>query len=188
MRWHLAPCSVPLTLLALGFGVRGALPAPLMQPALGEGAALFQRVDAQGPSNSPLKHCLTRKGARSCRQAAKPNKKAHAPELSDFPRGEPGSAAATDALPLANSPPVAAGGRSNANRRVERPGPEPQNGSPAPGVKFTGGMGVPTNRAALEGALSPYQQPNGNTSASQSGKLTNGLENQGMHFGIEFHY
>ena len=188
MRCRLATCTIPLALLAVGFGARGALPAPLMQPALGEGAASFQRVDAQRSSNKLLKHCLTRKGASSCHGAAKAAKTASAPDVRQFPRGDAGRAAATDTLPLPNSPPPNAGGRTTANRPVGPRGGDPQTGGPSPGMKFTGGMGVPTNRATLEGTLSPYQLPNGNTSASQSGKLTDGLEAQGMHFGVEFHY
>lgn len=193
MRWRLTACTVPLALVAVGFGVRGAFSAPLVQPALGEGAALLQRVDAQRPGNHPLKHCLTRKGEPSCHGAtAKADKNAHAPRLREYPGGGgtagTGSPAATDALPLPNSPPPAAAGRTGVNRQVGRPASDQQTGGPSPGMKFTGGMGVPTNRAALEGALSPYQRPNGNTAASQSGKLTDGLEAQGMHFGVEFHY
>jgi hypothetical protein len=180
-----AACTVPLAVFALAIRAGGALSAPPMQPALGEGTASFQRVDAQRPSNNPLKHCLTRKGAPSCHSAAAAAaKSAQAPQLRDYP-GATGSAAATDALPLPSNPPP---GRTNPNRRNERRAAEPQTGGPSPGFKFTGGMGVPNNRATLEGALSPYQQPNGNTSASQSGKLTNGLETQGMHFGFEYHY
>ena len=159
-----------------------------MQSALGQGAPSFQRVDAQRPGNKPLKHCLTRKGARSCHgAAAKPDKTAQAPQPPEFPGAGTGSgpAAGTDVLPLPNSPPP---GRGNTNHRVERSAGEPQSGGPTPGFKFTGGMGVPTNRATLEGSSSPYQLPNGNTSASQSGKITNGLETQGAHFGFEFHY
>lgn len=188
MRWRMTACSVPLAVLAVGLVAGEALSAPLMQPALGQGVASIQRVDAQRPSNKPLKHCLTRKGASSCHGAAKPDQNARAPQVPDHPGGGTGSAAATDTLPLPNSPPPSAGARSNANGRVDRRSGEPQAGSPSPGFKFTGGMGVPTNRATLEGALSPYQQPNGNTGASQSGKLTNGLENEGMHFGLEYHY
>jgi hypothetical protein len=185
MRWRLAACTVPLTVFALGIGARGALSAPLMQPALGEGTASFQRVDAQRPSNNPLRHCLTRKGAPSCHSAAATaGKNAQAPQLPQYPGGT-GSTVATDTLPLPSNPPPA---RNNANRRNERSAGEPQTGGPSPGFKFTGGMGVPNNRATLEGALSPYQQPNGNTGTAQSGKLTNGLETQGMHFGFEYHY
>ena len=187
MRWRLTACIVPLAVLVMGFGAHGAWSAPLMQPALGDGLTSFQRVDAQRPSNNSLKHCLTRKGASSCHGAAKAGKIVRAPDVPQYPHGDAGSPAATDTLPLPNSPPPA--GRTKANRAVDRrPAGEAQAGDPAPGVKFTGGMGVPTNRAELEGTLSPYQLPNGNTSASQSGKLTNGLENQGMHFGIELHY
>ena len=158
-----------------------------MQPALGEGTPLFQRVDAQRPSNNALKHCLTRKGAPSCHSAAaKEGGTAQAPQLPEYPAGT-GSAAATDPLPLPSKPPP---GRSNTNSRNERNvGAAPAgNSAPSPEFKFTGGMGVPNNRATLEGALSPYQLPNGNTGAAQSGKLTNGLETQGMHFGFEYHY
>jgi len=190
MRWRLTACTVPLAVVALAIGARGALPAPLMQPALGEGTSLFQRVDVQRPSNNPLKHCLTRKGAPSCHSAAataaKAGGTAHAPQLPEYPGGT-SSAAATDTLPLPSNPPPA---RINANRRNERSaGAAPAgNSGPSPEFKFTGGMGVPNNRATLEGALSPYQQPNGNTGTAQSGKLTNGLETQGMHFGFEYHY
>lgn len=185
MRWRLTSCTVPLAVVALVFGARGVFSAPLMHPALGEGTASFQRVDAQRPGNNPLKHCLTRKGAPSCHSAAaKADGIAHAPQLPEYPVGG-GFAQATDPLPLPSKPPPE---RSNTNHRNERSAGEPQTGGPSPGFKFTGGMGVPNNRATLEGALSPYQQPNGNTSASQSGKLTNGLETQGMHFGFEYHY
>jgi hypothetical protein len=186
MRWRLTACRIPLAALALGIGGRAALPAPFMQPAFGEGPALFQRVDALRPSNNPLKHCLTRKGEPSCHNAAKA-KNAQAPQLPQYPGGSTGAAAATDNLPLPSKPPPNAN-RSNANRRLNLTTGEPHAGGPTPGLNFTGGMGVPTNRATLEGALSPYQQPNGNTAASQSGKLTNGLETQGMHFGFEYHY
>ena len=186
MRWRLAACTVPLAVLALGLGAGDALPAPLVQPALGGDPAFFQRVDALRPSNKPLKHCLTRKGEPSCHNAAKAGQNAQAPQVPQYPGGT-GTAAATDTLPLPSKPPPNAN-RTGANRGVNRTTGEPHAGGPTPGLKFTGGMGVPTNRAALEGALSPYQQPNGNTSASQSGKLTNGLETQGMHFGFEYHY
>ena len=184
MRWRMTACSVPLAVLAMGLVAGDAFAAPLMQPALGQGVATFQRVDAQRPSSNSLKHCLTGKGASSCRSAAKPDQNARAPQLPDHPGGGTGAAAATDTLPLPSHPPPSAGVRG----RVDRHSGEPQANGPSPGFKFTGGMGVPTNRATLEGALSPYQQPNGNTGASQSGKLTNGLENEGMHFGLEYHY
>jgi hypothetical protein len=54
--------------------------------------------------------------------------------------------------------------------------------------KFAAGMGTPQDRLTLEGALSPYQQPNGNTSAATSSSLTNRIEAQGMHFGFELQY
>jgi len=192
---RLTACTVTFAALALGFGGCGVMAAPLMQPALGDGAVAFQRVAAQRPSSNSLKHCRTPKRAGSCHGAGanvdknKADKNANAPQLPQYPGGSTAAAATTDALPLPNSlPPPAAGGRNNTNGRTDGHAGDPQSGGPSPGLKFTGGMGVPTNRATLEGALSPYQQPNGNTSASQSGKLTNGLENEGMHFGLEYHY
>jgi hypothetical protein len=62
------------------------------------------------------------------------------------------------------------------------------NGGRPVGFKFAAGMGMPEDRLTLEGALSPYQQPNGNTSAAMSGGVTNRIEEQGMHFGFELEY
>jgi hypothetical protein len=56
------------------------------------------------------------------------------------------------------------------------------------GFKFAAGVGLPQDRLTLEGALSPYQQPNGNTSAAMSSSLTNKLEAEGMHFGFQLQY
>jgi hypothetical protein len=65
---------------------------------------------------------------------------------------------------------------------------QPGNGGRSVGFKFAAGMGTPEDRLTLEGALSPYQQPNGNTSAAMSSSLTNQIEAQGMHFGFELQY
>jgi hypothetical protein len=102
-----------------------------------------------------------------------------------------GTTASPGTLPPPTSlPPGATLGRPYGNRRVEPKSVASQaaHSGAASGLKFTGGIGVPTNRATLEGALSPYQQPNGNTGAATSGKLTNGIEAQGMHFGLEWRY
>jgi hypothetical protein len=56
------------------------------------------------------------------------------------------------------------------------------------GFKFAAGMGMPQDRLTLEGALSPYQQPNGNTGAALSSSLSNKIEAEGMHFGFELQY
>jgi hypothetical protein len=56
------------------------------------------------------------------------------------------------------------------------------------GFKFAAGVGMPQDRLTLEGPLSPYQQPNGNTSAAMSTNLTNMIQAQGMHFGFELQY
>jgi hypothetical protein len=176
MRWRLTAFIVPLALVGLGFGSPG-VSAPLMQSAPREGTASLQHVDLRRTHN-PLKHCFKRKGARSCQGiGATPD------------RASAGSTASPGTLPLlSNLPPSASFGRTYSNHQIEPKSLESQGGDSPSGLKFTGGMGVPTNRATLEGALSPYQQPNGNTSASTSGKLTNGIEAQGMHFGLEWHY
>jgi hypothetical protein len=178
MRRRLTALAVPLALVALGFGSAGSFSAPLMQSVPGEGAATLQRVDLR-KTHSPLKHCFKRKEARSCQG------------IGAAPDGASAGTASPGTLPLPSGlPPGATLGRPYGNRRIEPKPVESQagHGAAASGLKFTGGMGVPTNRATLEGALSPYQQPNGNTGAATSGKLTNGIEAQGMHFGLEWHY
>jgi hypothetical protein len=177
MRWRLTALTAPLALVALGFGSQGSVSAPLVQVAPGESAASLQRVDL-GRTHNPLNHCFKRKGARPCRGVAA------APVTPST-----GTSASMGTLPLPNSvSPSASLGRTYGNHPIEPKSVESQTGGSSSGFKFTGGMGVPTNRVTLEGALSPYQQPNGNTSASTSGKLGNGLEEQGMHFGLEWHY
>lgn len=177
MRWRLTALTALLAMVALGFGSQQSFSAPLVQGASGESVASLQRVDL-GRTHNPLKHCFKRKGARPCQGVA-----------AGPVNPSTGTNASTGTLPLPNSvPPNASLGRTYGNHPVEPKPAESQNGGPSSGFKFTGGMGVPTNRAALEGALSPYQQPNGNTSASTSGKLGSGLEEQGMHFGLEWHY
>jgi hypothetical protein len=179
MRWRLTALTVPLALVALGFGSRGSLSAPPVQSALGKGAASPQRVDLRRTHN-PLKHCFKRQGAQSCHALGAVPNGAHA-----------GSTAAPGTLPLPSSLPLGTSlGGAYGNHRIEPKSPESQAGNDgsSSGLKFTGGVGVPTKRVTLEGALSPYQQPNGNASAATPGKLTNGIEEQGMHFGLEWHY
>ena len=65
---------------------------------------------------------------------------------------------------------------------------QPGNNGRSVGFKFAAGMGTPEDRLTLEGALSPYQQPYGNTNAAMSSNLTNKIEAQGMHFGFELKY
>jgi hypothetical protein len=177
MRWCSAALIAPLVLVALGFGSQGSFSAPLVQAAPGGSAASLQRVDLQR-SRNPLKHCFKRKGAPSCQGVA---------AAPDSPNT--GTSASTGSLPLPKTVPPGTGfGRTDGNDPIEPQPAESQTGGSSSGFKFTGGMGVPTNRVTLEGALSPYQLPNGNTSASTSGKLGNGLEAQGMHFGLEWRY
>ncbi len=188
MPWCLAALTVPLALVALGLGSRGGFSAPLTQPAVSEGAASLERVDLRRSADNPFKHCFKRKEARSCRGVgtAKSGAAARLPHPAALPGQSAGPAASSGTLHLPSGLPSGAGSdRTNVKRQVE---PRSAKSQADTGLKFTGGMGVPTNRAALEGALSPYQQPNGNTSASTSGKPTNGIEEQGMHFGFEWRY
>jgi hypothetical protein len=177
MHWRLPALTVALALAALGLGARGSLSAPLVQSALGKGAASPQRVDLRRTHN-PLKHCFKRKGVQPCRAAGLAPNGPHA-----------GFTASPGTLPLPSSLPPGAGfGRTYGNHRIEPKSAESQAGGSSSGLEFTGGIGVPTKRVTLEGALSPYQQPNGNTSAATPGRLTNGIEEQGMHFGLEWRY
>jgi hypothetical protein len=180
MRWRLTALTAltaALALVALGLGSQGSFSAALLQAAPGESAASLQRVDLRH-THSSLKHCFKRKGARSCQGVAA------SPESASTD-----TATSTKTLPLPKGqPPGASLGRTYGNHPIEPKSVESQTSGSSSGFKFTGGMGVPTNRVTLEGALSPYQLPNGNTSASTSGKLGNGLEEQGMHFGLEWHY
>jgi hypothetical protein len=81
-------------------------------------------------------------------------------------------------------------GQQTSNRNVDHTSGERQlgNSGRSAGLKFTGGMGVPLDRLTVEGASSPYQQPNGNTGAATSTNLVNGIGQQGMHFGFELQY
>jgi hypothetical protein len=187
MRWRFAALTVPLALVASGLLSRAGFAAPLMQAMASESAAFLERVDVQR-TNNPLSHCFKRKGTRSCPgvAATTDRKGARTPHPAAVPGVSTGPAASPGTLPLPSSPPAGTGAsRTTAKRPV---GPRSGDSVAGTGLKFTGGVGVPTNRVTLEGALSPYQQPNGNTAASTSGKLTNGIEEQGMHFGLEWHY
>jgi hypothetical protein len=176
MHWRLTALTAPFALVVLGFGSLGSFSAPLMQAASGESATSPQRVDLRR-THKPLKHCFKRKGTQSCQG------------VGGAPGAPSANATTSGTLPLPTSvPPSTTFGRTYGNHPIEPKSVESQTGGSSSGLEFTGGMGVPTNRATLEGALSPYQQPNGNTSASTSGKLSNGLEAQGMHFGLEWHY
>jgi hypothetical protein len=106
---------------------------------------------------------------------------ARQPDLPAFP------VAADKSRPSRRSPLRAATGEADPNRHAVSKR-QPGNNGRSVGFKFAAGMGTPEDRLSLEGGLSPYQQPNGNTSAAMSSSLTNKIEAQGMHFGFELQY
>lgn len=91
----------------------------------------------------------------------------------------------------AGKPPLRAPGAPKDPNRHEHDASgkrQPGNAGRKVGFKFAVGMGLPRDRLSVEGPLSPYQQPNGNTSAAMSPSITNMIESQGMHFGFELKY
>jgi hypothetical protein len=108
------------------------------------------------------------------------------PAASDRPARSSGAGDPSRRLPLQATETRAA----NLKRNVDYTSGERQRGNSGKsvGLKFTGGMGVPLDRLTVEGASSPYQQPNGNTGAATSSNLVNGIGQQGMHFGFELQY
>jgi hypothetical protein len=108
------------------------------------------------------------------------------PAAGDRPARSSGAGDPSRRLPLQTTAPRAA----DLKRNVDDTSGERQlgNSGRSVGFKFTGGMGVPRDRSTVEGASSPYQQPNGNTGAATSSSLVNGIGQQGMHFGFELQY
>lgn len=126
---------------------------------------------------------------QSCQGPA--NSEARLPDLPTYPAAADRSARSSSAgRPSRRHPFQATTRAADLNRRVDHtPGKrQTGNGGRPVGFKFAAGMGTPEDRLTLEGALSPYQQPNGNTSAAMSNSLTNRIEAQGMHFGFELRY
>lgn len=127
-----------------------------------------------------------------CRgQATSEAAPARQPDLPAFPAATGGSARSSRAGHLSRRPRLrAAAGDADVNHHVDRALAKRQLGNRgrSVGFKFAAGIGTPADRLSLEGPLSPYQQPNGNTSAAMSGSLTNKIEAQGMHFGFELQY
>ena len=116
---------------------------------------------------------------------------AHLPDLPAFPAAGDRSAGSSSAGRRSRRPPLrATAGAADVNRHVDHTSGKQQRGNPgrSVGFKFAAGVGMPQDRLTLEGPLSPYQQPNGNTSAAMSTNLTNMIQAQGMHFGFELQY
>jgi hypothetical protein len=117
---------------------------------------------------------------------------ARLPDLPAFPGAGDRSAKSSGAGDPSRRPPLQATTTRAVgfNRNVDHTSGERRldNSGRSVGLKFTGGMGVPLDRLTVEGASSPYQQPNGNTGAATSSNLVNGIGQQGMHFGFELQY
>lgn len=168
MRTRVSAFAASLALALFGVSVHSALADPISdRPHV-------------GPSHGPLKHLRAVTGKVG------------------VDRQSPSSLAGTTISPGGLSPvlhhhsrlggPNASAGTVNRRSGADLDKPQLTNNGSPDGLKFTGGMGVPTSRSSLEGALSPYALPNGNTGLANSGKFANGLEAQGMHFGFEVHY
>ena len=131
-------------------------------------------------------------GKQSCRGPATSEAAlARVPDLPAFPAAADRSARSSSAGRPSRRPSLrAATGDADLNRRADRAlaKRQPGNNGRSVGFKFAAGMGTPEDRLTLEGALSPYQQPYGNTNAAMSSNLTNKIEAQGMHFGFELRY
>jgi hypothetical protein len=114
---------------------------------------------------------------------------ARQPDLPAFPAATDRSARSSSAGSRRPSLRTATGG-ADPNRHGDHAlsRRQPGNSGRSVGFKFAAGMGTPADRLTLEGPLSPYQQPNGNTSAAMSSSLTNKIEAQGMHFGFQLQY
>jgi hypothetical protein len=116
---------------------------------------------------------------------------ARLPDLPAFPAATDRSARSSSAGRPSRRPSLrTATGDADPNRHVDHAlgKRQPGNSGRSVGFKFDAGMGTPADRLTLEGALSPYQQPNGNTSAATSSSLTNKIQSQGMHFGFKLQY
>jgi len=116
---------------------------------------------------------------------------ARQPDLPAFPAATDRSARSSSASRLSRRPSLrTATGGADPNRHGDHAlgKRQPGNSGRSVGFKFAAGMGTPADRLTLEGPLSPYQQPNGNTSAAMSSSLTNKIESQGMHFGFKLQY
>ncbi len=113
------------------------------------------------------------------------------PDLPGFPAAGDRAAKSSSADRRSRRPLLrATTGAADLNRRVDHTSGKRQlsNSRRSVGFKFAAGVGMPQDRLTLEGPLSPYQQPNGNTTAAMSSNLTNMIQAQGMHFGFELQY
>jgi hypothetical protein len=141
---------------------------------------------------NPQAGAVRAQGRQSCQDpAASKAAPARQPDLPAFPAAAGRSARSPGAGRASRRPPLrAATGDADLNRHADNALSKRQvgNGGRSVRFKFGAGMGTPQDRLTLEGALSPYQQPNGNTSAATSSSLTSKIQEQGMHFGFELQY
>lgn len=102
------------------------------------------------------------------------------------------SGASGVALPpiVAASPTAGRGAATVGAEPAPTPGEPPATAiTPPPGLRLIGGLGLPDNGSFSEGALKSFPQYHGVIETdSMTDKLTNGIQNQGMHFGLELWY
>jgi hypothetical protein len=183
--------AVASAIAGFGFSVCGGLAA---QSATSQSSAVLSH-------HSSRSLCFTRnsqagavraQGRQLCQgPAGREAAPARVPDLPAFPAAARRSARSSGAGRASRRPPLrGATGGADLNRHADHAVGKRQVGNSGRPVKFKfgAGMGTPEDRLSLEGGSSPYQQPNGNTSAAMSSSLSSKIQAQGMHFGFELQY
>ena len=185
--------AIASAIAGFGFSVCGGLAA---QPATSQSSAILSHHGRAGQNlcsiRNPRQGAVRAQGRQPCQgPAAREAAPARPPDLPAFPAAAHRSARSSGAGRASKRPPRrTATGDADLNRHADRASGKRQVGNTGRPVrfKFGAGMGTPADRLSLEGASSPYQQPNGNTSAAMSSSLSNQIQAQGMHFGFELQY
>jgi hypothetical protein len=186
--------AVASAIAGFGFSVCGGLAA---QSATSQSSAILSHHSSRTGQSLCIKRssqagAVRAQGRQSCQgPAASEAVPARAPDLPAFPATAHRSARSSGAGRASRRPPLRAATRdADLNRHGDHASGKRQGGNSGRPVrfKFGAGMGTPEDRLTLEGASSPYQQPNGNTSAATSSSLTSKIQSQGMHFGFELQY
>ena len=186
--------AIASAIAGFGFSVCGGQAA---QPATSQSSPILSHQSSrtgQSPcfTRNPQAGAARAQGRQPCQgPAASEAAPARLPDLPGFPAAANRSARSPAAGRASRRPRLrAATGDADLNRHADHAlgkGQVANSGRPVR-FKFGAGMGTPEDRLTLEGALSPYQQPNGNTSAAMSSSLTSKIQAQGMHFGFELQY
>jgi len=186
--------AVASAIAGFGFSVCGGLAA---QSASSQSSAMLSHHSNRAgqslcSTRNPQAGAVRARGRQSCQgPAASEATPAHQPDLPGFPAAARRSARSSGAGRASRRPPRrAATGDADLNRHADHALGKRQVGNTGRPVrfKFGAGMGTPADRLTLEGASSPYQQPNGNTNAAMSSSLSSKIQAQGMHFGFELQY